>query len=89
MPLRMVDALLAGRDRFAFYHNLGLQQEIKNEDLGQRIRILPVTFCSHHHYTAYSRSLPSDAADRISAALQNLEDDGTLALIPREYSLAN
>jgi len=86
-PARMIKLMLAGRGRFAFYHDLGLKNAIDSMEAEQRIRILPLSFSTYHHYAAFSKNMPPGHAMRIDRALQKIRDNGTLAEIHRKYGL--
>lgn len=88
-PAHVIRTLLAGRGRFAFYHDLGLKNAIESEAAEQRITILPISFSSYHHYTAYSKSMPADLVARLNQALQFLRNDGTMAKIYQKYGLTD
>ena len=83
----MLKKLLAGQGRFAFYHDLGLQNTIKTENLGNKVKILPVNFLTYHHYIAFSKSIAPEIVSQVESALNKVKSSGELAKIHLKYGL--
>ena len=86
-PTQLLKILRAGRIRYAFYHDLGLQDIIEREDIGDDLRILPVSFSTYYHHVAFSRDVPAATIARVSAALNAIIASGKLAQIQRKYKV--
>ena len=86
-PLNALKKLIGDRGSFLFYHDLGLQSLIKKEELEQKVRILPGSYSTYYHYTAFSTNIPSETIDRVKIALEELIENGELTRIWRKYSL--
>ena len=86
-PQSLVKMLMYKRGRFAFYHDLGLQHTVLQENLGEQIRILPVTFSSYPHYAAFSRHVSEQTIERVKSALDHLQMSGALTRIREKYFL--
>jgi ABC-type amino acid transport substrate-binding protein len=86
-PSMLLKKLMGKRGRFAFYHDLGLQKIIEDENLKKEIRILPVSFLKYHHFAAFSKKVPTETILSVGAALEKLENNGELASIRRKYNL--
>lgn len=84
-PSLLLEMLLYKRGRFAFYHDLGLQKIIENEDLGDEIRIIPVSFLTYCHYAAFSKNVPGITIDKVKNALEKLKGSGELSKIYGQY----
>lgn len=87
-PAILLKKLMGNRGRLAFYHDLGLQKEIENENLDQKIKILPMSFLKYQHYAAFSKNIPTDTISLVRTALEKLKNSGELASIHRKYNLA-
>lgn len=86
-PTILLKKLMVNRGRLAFYHDLGLQKEIENENLGKEIKILPISFQKYSHYAAFSKKVPPDTILLIETALEKLRSTGELTSIHRKYNL--
>jgi len=86
-PLIALKKLIADRGTFVFYHDLGLKGLITKEKLEKKVRILPVSFSTYYHYSAFSKKIPIETIDRVNVALEKLKDNGELTSIWRKYSL--
>ncbi len=84
---QLLKVLEAGRFRFAFYHDLGLQNVISTEPFDSSLKILPVSFSTFNHYVAFSKDTPHSTIARVGAALDRIRANGTLARIQRKYNL--
>jgi hypothetical protein len=86
-PSIALKKLLAGRGSFVFYHDLGLKSIINNLKLEKKIRILPISFSTYGHYTAFSKQVPESVIERVKNALEKLEKNGILADIRSKHGL--
>ncbi len=86
-PSIALKKLLAGRGSFVFYHDLGLKSIINNLKLEKKVKILPISFLTYGHYTAFSKQVPEPIIQRVKNALEKLEKNGTLADIRRKHGL--
>lgn len=86
---RNVQALLlklqGNRGRFAYYHSLGLIGTLKKMGLEEKIKILPATFRSYHHWVVFSKHCSKVKKDRVIAALDKLRTRGDLRKIAQKY----
>ncbi len=86
-PTSLLKKLMAKRGRFAFYHDLGLRNAIKNENLEKKVKILPVSFLTYYHYAAFSKNTSIETINKVKIALGKLKDNGELAKIHGKYNL--
>jgi len=64
-----------------------LKSIINNLKLEKEIRILPISFSTYWHYTAFSKQVPEPVIQRVKNALEKLEKNGILADIRRKHGL--
>ena len=83
----MLKKLIAGQGRFAFYHDLGLQETVRSEGLGDKVKVLPVTFLTYYHYAAFSKNISADTVKQVENALNKVKSSGELAKIHNKYGL--
>ncbi len=86
-PQKLLNMLMAGRGRVAFYHNLGLNQAIKQAGLESEIRILPAKLSTYSHKIAFSKSVNPEVIDLVEKALESLISSGELTEIQSQYGL--
>jgi len=84
-PAMLLNMLIAGRGRFAFYHDLGLQNVIKRNALGKKVKILPMPFFTYYHFAAFSKNIPAETIDKVRTALEKIKNDGELEKICGKY----
>jgi len=83
----LLKKLIGKRGRFAFYHNLGLTTVIRNDNLSDKVKILPVSFLTYDHYAAVSQTIPASTVNQINDALKKLSDNGELKKIHIKYNI--
>ena len=83
----MLKKLIAGQGRFAFYHDLGLQETVRSEGLEGKVKVLPVTFLTYYHYAAFSKSVSAEAVKQVETALNKVKSSGELTKIHTKYGL--
>ncbi len=88
-PLIAVKKLMAGRGDILFYHDLGLKNIIKKDNLGQEIKVLPTSFLDYRHYAAFSKKTPQAIVVRVEDALEELIESGQIDGIYKKYGLVN
>jgi len=77
--------LLRERGRFVYYHDLGLITTIKNEKLGEKIKVLPTSFRSYSQYVAFSKHMDKKSIEKLKKALEKLKKNGKLDKIFKKY----
>ncbi len=86
-PSTLLKMLINKRGRFAFYHDLGLQYNIKKDNLEKLVKIIPVSFSKYSHHIAFSKKTPLETIDKVRVALKTLKANGGLSRIHRKYNL--
>lgn len=82
----LIKLLVFKRGRFAYYHNLGLIYTIKNQQLTDKVNVLPTSFYDYQHWAACSKQTPDATVRKLESALSRLTNDGTLQRIFNEYA---
>lgn len=80
--------LVNGRGRFAFQSEIEMKTAIRigPQAFRDQLRILPARFNTGGRYIAFSRKVPPATISRVQAALDRLEDNGTLSRIYAKYA---
>ena len=86
-PAQLLRVLEAGRIRFAFYHDMGLENAVRSQKMESSLTVLPVSFSSYGHHVAFNRNVPQASINRVETALEKIRADGTLASILGKYGL--
>ena len=78
--------LLAHRVDLVYYHQLGLEWEIKEGGFANQIALTKNSF-GHvkMHYVMFSKSVPQNVIDEIERALSTMKADGTIDTILAAY----
>lgn len=77
--------LLKKRGRFLYFHNLGLVSTIRDEDLTDRVRILPAVFHTYGHHLVFSNKAPKEAVEKVQRIMEEITASGELEKITRRY----
>jgi hypothetical protein len=80
--------LIDDRGRFFLAGSQLLKYKIKNENLGNQVRILPAIFFSSFSYTVMSKSIDPKIVEKLRLDLIMLELDGELARIRSKNNFA-
>jgi polar amino acid transport system substrate-binding protein len=78
--------MLAGHGRFAYLNELTLKHYLRSEDLGARVRVLPVVLGAQPSYFWVSRKADPSLAPMLGAALDRLRADGELDRIVAHWA---
>jgi glutamate/aspartate transport system substrate-binding protein len=70
--------MLGGHGRFAYLNELTLRHYIRRENLGDRVRVLPVALGAEPSYFWVSRKADPTLAPLLGAAIDRLKADGEL-----------
>jgi glutamate/aspartate transport system substrate-binding protein len=70
--------MLGGHGRFAYMNDLTLHHYLRSEDLGARVRVLPVVLGAEPAYFWVSRKADPALAGLLGAAINKLKADGEL-----------
>jgi glutamate/aspartate transport system substrate-binding protein len=70
--------MLGGHGRFAYLNELNLQHYIRSEQLGKRVRVLPVALGAEPAYFWVSRKADPELAGLLGAAIDRLKAEGEL-----------
>lgn len=81
-----IEKLLAGRGRFFYYRQPGLNSEIKKSGHASKVRILPATFDSQVFYMMLGAHVGKVAESKISQALSTLNESGELKRIADKWA---
>lgn len=81
-----IDKLLAGRGRFFYYRNPGLNSEIRKAGHERRVRILPSVFDTQVFYLVLGRHVGKETEGKIAQALGRLNEQGELKQIAEKWS---
>ncbi len=77
------------RGRFYFHHDLGINANIKKENLGHEVTVFPHSFNSTYHYAIVSKKVPAEIVKKIINALTELDKEGELKRIYNKYVTKN
>ena len=78
--------LLAHRVDLVYYHQLGLEWEIKEGGFANQIALTKNSFGDvKMHYVMFSKSVPQNVIDEIERALISMKADGTIDTILAAY----
>lgn len=85
-PADNLEKLVRGRGRVFLFHEPGMAWEIRQAGLEDKVEILPAVLSVDQHYLMLSCRVPADLVKRITAALTELKNDGTLHEIASHWS---
>ncbi|HEX7644027.1 MAG TPA: ABC transporter substrate-binding protein [Burkholderiaceae bacterium] len=85
-PADNLEKLVRGRGRVFLFHEPGLTWEIRQAHLEDKVEVLPAVLSVDQHYLMLSRRVPAEQVKRITAALIELKNDGTLHEIAARWS---
>lgn len=81
-----IEKLLAGRGRFFYYRQPGLNSEIRKSGHEGKVRVLPTTFDAQIFYLMLGLHIPKEIETRIAQALNKLNERGELKLIAEKWA---
>jgi ABC-type amino acid transport substrate-binding protein len=88
-PEENLRKLALKRGRVFLYHEPGMHWEIYRAGLARELQVLPTVLSSDPHYLLLSRRLPPATVLRLTEALRQLRDDGSLHGIAARWSHPN
>lgn len=77
--------LVAGRGRFILHNDFALVDEIRRDNLGDKVKLLPVQLTTEGRFFIVSKKAPAGLKDKLAAALDKLSKSGELAKIFQPY----
>ncbi len=77
--------LLAGRGRFVFHNDFALADEIKRENLGDKVKLLPAQFMSEGRYFVVSKMASPALKEKLRVAMDKLNKTGELTKMFQSY----
>jgi glutamate/aspartate transport system substrate-binding protein len=77
--------LVAGRGRFILHNDFALVDEIKRDNVGDKVKLLPVQLTTEGRFFIVSKKAPAGLKDKLTAALDKLSKSGELAKIFQPY----
>lgn len=77
--------LLEGRGRFVYHNDFALVDEIKRDNLGDKIKLLPAQFATEGRYMVVSKKALPATRQKLTAAIEKLGKSGELAKIFQTY----
>lgn len=78
--------LLSNRGRFVFQSEVEIVNVIKEENLKDKVRILPTQFDESGRYIAFSKKVPAATVAKVKVALEKLAKIGELTKIFSKYN---
>lgn len=81
-----IEKLLAGRGRFFYYRQPGLNSEIRKSGHAAKVRILPTAFDTQVFYMMLGAHIGKEAEAKITQALATLDHSGELKQIAAKWS---
>lgn len=81
-----IEKLLAGRGRFFFYRQPGLNSEVRKSGHEGKVRVLPTTFDAQVFYMMLGPHIPEETEARIAQALGKLNERGELKHIAEKWA---
>ena len=85
-PTIALQRLLKGRGRFFYYYDYSMRYTIKQNNLQDRVTILPHSFQTYPHYIIYSRRLPQEIIKEIESIVSDLAARGEFDRIYQMYT---
>jgi len=79
--------LVMGRGRFFYYRTHDWTSQVSAAGVGGQVRILPLRMESVQFHLMFGAHLKGDLLSRVERALQELDANGTLARIRKEWQL--
>ena len=77
--------LVAGRGRFILHNDFALVDEIKRDNLGDKVKLLPVQLTTEGRFFIVSKKAQPGLKDKLTAALDKLSKSGELTKIFQPY----
>ncbi len=77
--------LLAGRGRFILNNDFALIDEIKRENVADKVKLLPVQLSTEGRFFFVSKKAPPGLKDKLTAALEKMAKSGELVRIFQPY----
>lgn len=84
---QLLNKLISGRGRFAYYYDIGLIHTIKELGLANKVRILPSVINETWQYVVFSKEADPEKVEAVRKALSKLKGNGTLDAIYRKYAV--
>lgn len=73
------------RGRFFYYHDLGIINTIKEDDLNTQLKILPVHLQTFQQHIAYSKKVPKEVIEKVDTAIREIRANGVMQEILNRY----
>ncbi len=77
--------LLDGRGRFVYHNDFALVDEIKRDNLGDKVKLLAAQFATEGRYMVVSKKATPAVKQKLTAAIDKLSKSGDLAKIFQAY----
>lgn len=77
--------LVAGRGRFILHNDFALVDEIKRDNLGDKVKLLPAQLTTEGRFFIVSKKAQPGVKEKLTAALDKLAKSGELAKIFQPY----
>ena len=77
--------LVANRGRFILHNDFALVDEIKRDNMGDKVKLLPVQLSTEGRFFIVSKKAPAGLKDKLTSALDKLSKSGELAKIFQPY----
>ena len=77
--------LVAGRGRFILHNDFALVDEIRRDNLGDKVKLLPTQLTTEGRFFIVSKKAPAGLKDKLAAALDKLSKSGELAKTFQPY----
>lgn len=77
--------LIKYRGRFFSYHDLGIINTIKKNNMGDKVKILPTYLETFEQHIAYPKTVPQNTIRRIDSAIRTLQQNGNMQIILDRY----
>lgn len=81
-----IEKLLAGRGRFFYYRQPGLNSEVRKAGHEGKVRLLPTIFDAQTFYMMLGPHIPKETEARVAQALSKLNERGELKQIADKWS---
>jgi glutamate/aspartate transport system substrate-binding protein len=77
--------LIGGRGRFILHNDFALVDEIKRDNVGDKVKLLPGQFATEGRFMIVSKKAAPELKSKLNAALEKLAKSGELAKIFAPY----
>lgn len=80
--------LLAGRGRFYIHRSPGIESEIRQSGLQDKVKLLPAVLHAEKFHMVLAKRVPAEVVEKVRAAITQLDRSGELARLFNKWNTA-